>query len=69
MLYTLYNLFCNFYKEIVAQLREGQEIRPYLEIDECDEEMIELMKRCWTEDPIDRPNFAEIKQTIRRLNK
>lgn len=55
--------------EIVARLRDGDTIRPYLEIDECDDEIIELMKKCWMEDPLDRPDFGQIKQIIRRLNK
>ncbi|XP_053615284.1 atrial natriuretic peptide receptor 1-like isoform X2 [Plodia interpunctella] len=29
----------------------------------------ELMKRCWAEDPTERPDFAHLKGAIRRLNK
>ncbi|XP_030020680.1 atrial natriuretic peptide receptor 1 isoform X3 [Manduca sexta] len=29
----------------------------------------ELMARCWAEEPTDRPDFAHLKGTIRRLNK
>ncbi|XP_060806014.1 atrial natriuretic peptide receptor 1 isoform X2 [Amyelois transitella] len=29
----------------------------------------ELMKRCWAEDPAERPDFAHLKGAVRRLNK
>lgn len=29
----------------------------------------ELMRRCWAEDPLERPVFAHLKGAIRRLNK
>nr|XP_013189957.1 unnamed protein product [Amyelois transitella] len=29
----------------------------------------ELMKRCWAEDPTERPDFAHLKGAVRRLNK
>ncbi|CAG9793364.1 unnamed protein product [Diatraea saccharalis] len=33
------------------------------------EEATELMRRCWSEDPTERPDFAHLKGAIRRLNK
>ncbi|XP_050679275.1 atrial natriuretic peptide receptor 1 isoform X1 [Leptidea sinapis] len=33
------------------------------------EEAEELMRRCWAEDPTERPDFAHLKHAIRRLNK
>lgn len=35
----------------------------------CEEEVGNLMKRCWTEDPADRPDFTTLKAAIRKLNK
>ncbi|GBP18437.1 Atrial natriuretic peptide receptor 2 [Eumeta japonica] len=36
----------------------------------CDvDEAIELMKRCWSEDIAERPDFAHLKSAVRRLNK
>lgn len=29
----------------------------------------ELMRRCWAEDPTERPDFGHLKGAIRRLNK
>ncbi|XKL59222.1 hypothetical protein PGB90_000238 [Kerria lacca] len=34
----------------------------------CEEEVGNLMKRCWTEDPADRPDFTTLKAAIRKLN-
>ncbi|ODN04071.1 Atrial natriuretic peptide receptor 2 [Orchesella cincta] len=56
-------------EEIVTQLKEGKYTRPTLEIDECNDELIDLMEKCWAEDPLERPDFGQIKQIIRRLNK
>lgn len=28
-----------------------------------------MMIKCWAEDPIDRPDFATIKSSIRKINK
>ncbi|CAK1545472.1 unnamed protein product [Leptosia nina] len=33
------------------------------------EDATELMRRCWAEDPAERPDFAHLKHAIRRLNK
>ncbi|KAL0868345.1 hypothetical protein ABMA27_007864 [Loxostege sticticalis] len=36
----------------------------------CDaDDATELMRRCWAEDPCERPDFAHLKGAIRRLNK
>uniref|UniRef100_A0A1B6L105 Guanylate cyclase n=1 Tax=Graphocephala atropunctata TaxID=36148 RepID=A0A1B6L105_9HEMI len=56
-------------KEIVEGVRNGQKcLRPTTEL-ACEEEVTSLMKRCWAEDPADRPDFTSLKATIRRLNK
>jgi len=31
------------------------------------EELRDLMKQCWQEDPLDRPDFSEIKKTINKI--
>lgn len=55
--------------EIVEGVRNGSKcLRPTTELP-CEEEVTSLMKRCWAEDPADRPDFTTLKATIRRLNK
>ncbi|KAG8273715.1 hypothetical protein J6590_014349 [Homalodisca vitripennis] len=57
------------FQEIVEGVRNGQKcLRPTTELS-CEEEVTSLMKRCWAEDPADRPDFTSLKATIRRLNK
>ncbi|CAB0004470.1 unnamed protein product [Nesidiocoris tenuis] len=56
-------------REIVEGLRNGTGIRPATSDECCDEELSSLMRRCWAEDPVDRPDFGILKTTIRRLNK
>ncbi|RWS26290.1 atrial natriuretic peptide receptor 1-like protein, partial [Leptotrombidium deliense] len=57
--------------EIVENVRNGQKppFRPCLQGEDCDEEVIQLMQRCWSEDPLDRPDFQALKPIIRKLNK
>ncbi|CAG9568154.1 unnamed protein product [Danaus chrysippus] len=57
-------------KEIIDAVK-GSNLRPnttYNRSCEADD-ATELMKRCWTEDPVERPDFGHLKGAIRRLNK
>ncbi|XP_043190575.1 atrial natriuretic peptide receptor 2-like isoform X1 [Amphibalanus amphitrite] len=58
-------------KEIVENVRNGQKppFRPAIDDDMADEEVLQMMRRCWSEDPVDRPDFHALKGIIRRLNK
>ncbi|XP_054713373.1 atrial natriuretic peptide receptor 1-like [Uloborus diversus] len=58
-------------KEIVENVTYGLKppFRPLLNLDSCDEEMIHVIKRCWSEDPGERPDFQHLKSIIRKLNK
>lgn len=65
-----------FVSEIVEAVKNGPEAgRPALrpQMDEnpntCDDDVAQLMKRCWAEEAADRPDFAVLKNTIRKLNK
>lgn len=61
--------------EIIGHVKNGQPqankpaFRPAIDDDVGDEEVIAMMKRCWVEDPNERPDFPVLKATIRRLNK
>ncbi|XP_043190576.1 atrial natriuretic peptide receptor 2-like isoform X2 [Amphibalanus amphitrite] len=57
--------------KIVENVRNGQKppFRPAIDDDMADEEVLQMMRRCWSEDPVDRPDFHALKGIIRRLNK
>jgi len=59
-------------------VKNGQKpyFRPTLSMDrktgEGVEENVELnlmIKRCWAEDPIERPDFHQLKSIVKRINK
>ncbi|XP_044740931.1 atrial natriuretic peptide receptor 1 [Chrysoperla carnea] len=57
-------------QEIVDTVAKGHSpipLRPTIDV--CKEEVANLMKKCWSEDPADRPDFHTLKTTIRELNK
>lgn len=57
-------------KEIVEAVRKGEKcLRPTLSELTCEEEVTAIMKRCWNEDPSERPDFTTLKAAIRKLNK
>ncbi|XP_076336084.1 atrial natriuretic peptide receptor 1-like isoform X1 [Tachypleus tridentatus] len=58
-------------KEIVELVKKKDKpyFRPFLEEDLCDEELAFMIKRCWAEDPAERPDFQNLKSIIRKLNK
>ena len=35
----------------------------------CSEELVMMIRRCWAEDPADRPDFHSLKTIIKRINK
>ncbi|XP_077525158.1 atrial natriuretic peptide receptor 1-like [Amblyomma americanum] len=58
-------------KEIVANVQMSHKVpfRPLLEDDCCSEELAQMIRKCWAEDPAERPDFHTLKPLIRRLNK
>lgn len=59
-------------KEIVENVKNGGKplFRPTLSDSSCEDEVVgQLMRRCWAEDPAERPTFQELKAAIRRLNR
>ncbi|XP_053387549.1 atrial natriuretic peptide receptor 1-like isoform X2 [Mercenaria mercenaria] len=59
-------------KEVVERVRDWQKppFRPTLEEFDCPcDELAVVIRRCWAEDPMERPDFAALKSIIRKLNK
>ncbi|XP_047115101.1 atrial natriuretic peptide receptor 1-like isoform X1 [Schistocerca piceifrons] len=59
-------------KEIVENVKNGGKplFRPTISDSSCEDEVVgQLMRRCWADDPAERPTFQELKAAIRRLNR
>lgn len=54
---------------IIDSVKSGSLLRPTIEAGECNAEIGQLMKRCWHEDQNERPDFTDIRQVMRRINK
>ncbi|GBN23738.1 Atrial natriuretic peptide receptor 1, partial [Araneus ventricosus] len=55
---------------IIENLMYGTKpYRPLLDLDNCDEGVIQVIRRCWSEEPTERPDFQTLKSIIRKLNK
>ncbi|XP_052084283.1 atrial natriuretic peptide receptor 1-like isoform X3 [Mytilus californianus] len=59
-------------EEIYKKVKNG--LRPYFRptLDECDcpcDELADVIRQCWKEDPMERPDFPTLKSIIRKLNK
>lgn len=57
--------------EIIARVaaRENPPFRPVVGTRDCPEELAELMERCWSDNPEDRPTFEMIRSIIRNIRK
>ena len=42
--------------------------RPTL-LETDDDDLLNMIRRCWAEDPSDRPEFSAVKGMIKRINK
>ncbi|XP_042879836.1 LOW QUALITY PROTEIN: atrial natriuretic peptide receptor 1-like [Penaeus japonicus] len=58
-------------QQIVENVKNGgyPVFRPTIEDDTAEEELLQMIKRCWAEEPMERPDFQQLKTIIRRLNK
>lgn len=69
----VYAVVCHV-AEIIGYVKNGPQgskpaFRPTVDDDLGDDGVVQMMKRCWVEDPNERPDFPVLKATIRRLNK
>ncbi|XP_071098893.1 atrial natriuretic peptide receptor 1-like [Haliotis cracherodii] len=58
--------------QLVKDVKDGrrQVFRPSLEHADCPcDELADVIKRCWSEDPAERPDFQSLKTIIRKLNR
>ncbi len=53
----------------VACSGPAQPLRPSVDEGAADDELITMMNKCWSDDPLDRPDFQALKVAIRKLNK
>ncbi|XP_068082292.1 atrial natriuretic peptide receptor 1 [Anabrus simplex] len=60
-------------RKIVENVKNGQKpvFRPQVDENTCEDEavVVQLMRRCWAEEPADRPDFHALKSAIRKLNR
>ncbi|XP_076267348.1 atrial natriuretic peptide receptor 1 [Rhynchophorus ferrugineus] len=56
-------------EEIIARVasRENPPFRPAVSQRDCPEELLELMERCWTDNPEDRPTFESIRVNLKSI--
>ena len=54
---------------IVENVRNRNDFRPTIDSNELNVEIKQLMKQCWNEDPNQRPDFNQIRQSMKRINK
>ena len=67
---TYYVLCISDIVEGVRRQSQGcKPLRPMVDENCADEEIIKMMTKCWSEDPLDRPDFSALKVAIRKLNK
>ncbi|GFU21411.1 atrial natriuretic peptide receptor 1 [Nephila pilipes] len=58
-------------EDIIDRVRMGTTppYRPEIAHDECPLDMLDLIKKCWDENPEARPNFSEIKHKLKKITK
>ena len=55
--------------EVGGAASSNNVLRPTVEPEAADAEIIRMMTKCWAEDPLLRPDFSALKVTIRKLNR
>ncbi|XP_077987401.1 atrial natriuretic peptide receptor 1-like [Glandiceps talaboti] len=57
-------------QDIVERVTASQNVpfRPQVSSSEAPDDVIQLMEHCWSEDPLDRPDFSKLKNHVRKMN-
>lgn len=69
------NLINDFVTEIVDTVRKGPEanngqpLRPLIGDTLNEEDVAQIMSKCWAEEAADRPDFSTLKNKLRQINK
>jgi len=50
-------------------LHQEPPFRPSIDDHHADETLVQLMTKCWSENPVERPDFSTIRKQVRLLNK
>jgi atrial natriuretic peptide receptor A len=61
-----------YISEIYQKVKNGLKpyFRPTLEEYDCpSDELADVIRKCWADDPVERPDFQALKGIIRKLNK
>ena len=55
----------------MENVKNGQKVsfRPSVDDLTCEEEVVNLMRRCWAEEAADRPDFHALKTAVRKINR
>ncbi|XP_045460026.1 atrial natriuretic peptide receptor 1 [Harmonia axyridis] len=58
-------------QDIIARVasKENPPFRPAIENGDCPEDLLDLMEKCWSDNPEERPNFENIRGTLRSIMK
>ena len=60
--------YCNIFAEIIDTLQADRNFRPTLHNVDCEiSAEAKFIKRCWSAEPIERPDFALIKNHYRKF--
>lgn len=51
------------------QSNENPPFRPFIGQHDCPSDVLDLMEKCWAENPDDRPVFGNIRSTVRLIMK
>lgn len=52
-----------------VEAHETTPFRPFVGQRDCPPDVLELMEKCWADNPDDRPLFATIRGTVRQIMK
>eukprot|EP01137_Pigoraptor_chileana_P036219 Opistho-2@31413 len=55
-------------EDVLRNVGNGCDFRPVIPTESCSTEVAALTRRCWAENPTERPTFDEVERELRRIN-